>query len=80
MLVSALAVITGAALGRSRALSEQAPAGSSLAAGLTGAGMAAAVSFFVNDSGVLSAAWGLALVAATMTHVTCEWRLRQGGL
>jgi len=36
------------------------------------------VSFFLNDSGVLSAAWGLLLVAAALTYIALDWRLRQG--
>lgn len=80
VLVSALAVLAGATLGRGRALLEQAQAGSPLAAALMGAGIASAASFILNDSGVLAAAWGFALIAAAVTHVTFDWRLRQGGM
>ncbi|UCH33765.1 MAG: hypothetical protein JSV65_14520 [Armatimonadota bacterium] len=78
VLVSALAVIAGSAMGRSRAVSEEAQAGSPLGLGLICAAVASGVSFFLNDSGVLSAAWGLLLVAAALTYIALDWRLRQG--
>jgi hypothetical protein len=77
VVISALPVMAATTLGRNRAVAEQARPGSPLSAGLTGAGAAAAVSFFTNDSGVLAAAWGLAMVAATMAYVALDWRLRQ---
>jgi hypothetical protein len=78
VLVSALTAMAGATMGRTRALSEQAPAGSPLAAGLMGAAVGSPASFFLNDSGLLSAAWGLAFVSATIAYLVFDWRLRQG--
>ena len=78
VLVAALVVIAGAALGRSRALSERIEEAPALGLALTGAGVAAGVSFFVNDSGVAAAAWGFTLIAATMIYIVFDWRLRQG--
>jgi len=78
ILVSAVVVTACAALGRSRALSEQTRQRSALSPGLVGAGVASALSFFLNDSGVAAAGWGFAVVAATLMYVTFDWRLRQG--
>lgn len=78
VLVSAAAVMAGAALGRSRALSEEVPAHSALSAALIGGSAALAASFFLNDSGVLAAAWGFSVIAATLMYVVFDWRLRQG--
>jgi hypothetical protein len=79
VLVSAVAVMAGTALGRARALSEEAPARSALSAALVGGGVASAAAFFLNDSGVLAAAWGLGLIAATLMYMVFDWRTRQGG-
>ena len=79
VLVSALAVLLGTAIGRNRALSERIDANSALGPALTGAGVASALSFFLNDSGVASAAWGFSVIAATTMYIAFDWRLRQGG-
>jgi hypothetical protein len=80
LLVSALAVLASAAMGRSRALSEVAGERSAFAAALVGASVASAVAFFVNDSGVAAAAWGFVVIAGALMYVVFDWRLRQGGL
>jgi len=80
LLVSALVVMVGAAMGRSRALSEVAGERSALAAALIGVSVASAVAFFVNDSGVAAAAWGFAVIAGALMYIVFDWRLRQGGM
>jgi len=79
VLVSALVVLLGTAMGRNRALSERIDATSALGPALTGAGVASALSFFLNDSGVASAAWGFSLIAAATMYIAFDWRLSQGG-
>jgi hypothetical protein len=80
ILVSALAVAAGAAMGRSRALSEHLQRDPLLAAALVGAAVASALSFVVNDAGVAAAAWGFAVISGTLMYVNFDWRLRQGAI
>jgi hypothetical protein len=78
VLGSALAVIAGVTLGRMRAVSEQLGVGSPLGAAFTGGSAAAAAAFFLNDSGVLAAAWAFTVVAGVLVYVALDWLVRQG--